>query len=126
MRFAWMIILGVFLSVGQLVAQQNLDPINPDRILDPNIHTVLIHPAGNPLAAPIIPLHDGGTLQISFDDFKASYQDYAYRIELVDTNWQSIGLSEFEYVKGFNQNKITSFSVSSIANQKYFHYQFSY
>ena len=64
-----MIILGVFLSVGQLVAQQNLDPINPDRILDPNIHTVLIHPAGNPLAAPIIPLHDGGTLQISFDDF---------------------------------------------------------
>ena len=126
MRFAWMIILGVFLSVGQLVAQQNLDPINPDRILDPNIHTVLIHPAGNPLAAPIIPLHDGGTLQISFDDFKASYQDYAYRIELVDTNWQSIGLSEFEYVKGFNQNKITSFSVSSIANQKYFHYQFSF
>ena len=126
MRFAWMIILGVFLSVGQLVAQQNLDPINPDRILDPNIHTVLIHPAGNSLAAPIIPLHDGGTLQISFDDFKASYQDYAYRIELVDTNWQSIGLSEFEYVKGFNQNKITSFSVSSIANQKYFHYQFSF
>lgn len=126
MRFAWMIILGSFLCVGQLVAQQNLDPINPDRILDPNIHTVLIHPAGNPLAAPIIPLHDGGTLQISFDDFKASYQDYAYRIELVDTNWQSIGLSEFEYVKGFNQNKITSFSVSSIANQKYFHYQFSF
>ena len=126
MRFAWMTILGSFLCVGQLVAQQNLDPINPDRILDPNIHTVLIHPAGNPLAAPIIPLHDGGTLQISFDDFKASYQDYAYRIELVDTNWQSIGLSEFEYVKGFNQNKITSFSVSSIANQKYFHYQFSF
>ena len=126
MRFAWMTILGSFLCVGQLVAQQNLDPINPDRILDPNIHTVLIHPAGNSLAAPIIPLHDGGTLQISFDDFKASYQDYAYRIELVDTNWQSIGLSEFEYVKGFNQNKITSFSVSSIANQKYFHYQFSF
>ena len=74
MRFAWMIILGVFLSVGQLVAQQNLDPINPDRILDPNIHTVLIHPAGNPLAAPIIPLHDGGTLQISFDDFKDAEQ----------------------------------------------------
>lgn len=126
MRFAWMIILGSFLNVGQLVAQQNSDPINPDRILDPNIHTVLIHPAGNPLAAPIISLNYGGTLQISFDDFKASYQDYAYRIELVDTNWQSIGLSEFEYVKGFNQNKITSFSVSSIANQKYFHYQFSF
>ena len=107
MRFAWMIILGSFLNVGQLVAQQNSDPINPDRILDPNIHTVLIHPAGNPLAAPIISLNYGGTLQISFDDFKASYQDYAYRIELVDTNWQSIGLSEFEYVKGFNQNKIT-------------------
>jgi len=121
-----MIILGSFLSGGQLVAQQNLYPINPDRILDPNIHTVLIHPAGNPLAAPIIPLYYGGTLQISFDDFKASYQDYAYAIELVDSNWQSMDMSEFDYVKGFNQNKITSFSVSSMATQKYFHYQFSF
>ncbi len=99
---------------------------NPDLVIDPNIHTVLIHPKGSPLAPPIIILNSGGSLQISFDDFKANYQDYAYSIELVDSNWQSISMNEFEYINGFNQNKINNYSVSSIATQKYFHYQFNF
>lgn len=99
---------------------------NPDLVIDPNIHTVLIHPIGSPLAPPIIILNSGGGLQISFDDFKANYQDYAYSIELVDSNWQSISMNEFEYINGFNQNKINNYSVSSIATQKYFHYQFNF
>ena len=81
---------------------------NPDLVIDPNIHTVLIHPIGSPLAPPIIILNSGGGLQISFDDFKANYQDYAYSIELVDSNWQSISMNEFEYINGFNQNKINN------------------
>jgi hypothetical protein len=110
-----------FWTVGQVMAQQN-----PDRIMDASIHTVLIHPNGNPSAIPVLFLNSGGFLQISFDDFKASYQDYAYAIELVDSNWKSIDMNDFEYVNGFNQNKINSFSVSSISTQKYYHYQFSF
>lgn len=126
MRFRWTVILLACMYASQIMAQVNSDGLNPDRILDPSIHTVLIYPTGNPLAAPMVSLNYGGTLQISFDDFKASYQDYAYLIELVDSNWKSINLNDFEYVNGFNQNKITSFSVSSIASQKYFHYQFAF
>lgn len=126
MRYTWILMMFASMHVGSLAGQDNSDFIKPDRILDPNIHTVLIHPNGNPLAAPVIFLNTGATLQISFDDFKASYQDYSFAIELVDSNWQSIKMNEFEYVKGFNQNKINSFSVSSIATQKYFHYQFAF
>jgi hypothetical protein len=121
MRYSWLGFIFLLLIAEPIKAQQN-----PDLVVDPNIHTALIHPVGSPLAPPIIILNSGGALQISFDDFKASYQDYAYSIELVDSNWQSIDMNDFEYVNGFNQNKINSYSVSSIASQKYFHYQFNF
>jgi hypothetical protein len=121
MRYHWVGFILLVCIAGPIKAQKN-----PDLVVDPNIHTALIHPVGSPLAPPILILNTGGALQISFDDFKASYQDYAYSIELVDSNWQSIDMNEFEYVRGFNQNKINTYSVSSIATQKYFHYQFNF
>lgn len=121
MRHKWVLWIFVWLHVGTISAQQN-----PDRIFDPSIHSALIHPNGNPLGMPVLFLNTGSTLQISFDDFKANYQDYNFAIELVDSNWQSIDMNDFEYVKGFNQNKITTYTVSSIATQKYFHYQFNF
>ncbi len=100
--------------------------VNPDKVYDFTIHTALIAPLGRPLDAPVLFLNSREQLQISFDDFKAQYQDYYYTIELVDSAWKSIQMNDFEYVNGFNQNKITSYSISSIAAQKYFHYQFNF
>lgn len=100
--------------------------VNPDKVNDTMIHTVLIAPYGRPLDAPILVLGNQESLQISFDDFKAQYQDYYYTVELVDSEWNSIDMNDFEYVNGFNQNKIISHSISSIASQKYFHYQFNF
>ena len=106
--------------VCTLAAQQN-----PDNIYDKAIHTVLVHPAGAPLAMPVILLNEQRPLQISFDDFNAKYQDYYYAVELVDANWMPVQLSAFDYVQGFNQNKIIDYAVSSIATQRYYHYQFT-
>jgi len=111
----------LILGLGRSYAQ-----VNPDRVYDSTIHTVLIAPLGRPLDAPVLFLNSREQLQISFDDFKAQYQDYYYTIELVDSVWKSIELNDFDYVNGFNQNKITSYSISSIAAQKYFHYQFNF
>ncbi|MEY4278802.1 MAG: hypothetical protein RL377_806, partial [Bacteroidota bacterium] len=66
-----------------------------------------------------------GVLSISFDDFNFNYQNYFYSIELVDDQWQPVQMSQFDYTNGFSQNKINLFNVSSIALQKYYHYQFS-
>ena len=97
---------------------------NPDKIVDANIHSVLIHPVNKPLAIPAIMLKEGTPLQISFDDFKANYQDYYYSVELMNSDWTPTNINSFDYVRGFNQIKISDFSVSSMAYQHYFHYQF--
>ena len=99
---------------------------NPDKIYDPTIHTVMVAPFNKPLAAPVLFLGDPSPLKISFDDFKLQYQDYFYAIELVDSAWNKIEMNDFDYVRGFNQNKINEFSVSSIASQKYVHYEFTF
>lgn len=111
----------LILGLGEAIAQ-----LNPDKVYDSTIHTVLIAPMDRPLDAPVLFLNTREQLQISFDDFKAQYQDYYYTIELVDSAWKSIEMNDFEYVNGFNQNKITNYSISSIAAQKYFHYQFNF
>ena len=52
---------------------------------------------GRPLDAPVLFLNTRERLQISFDDFKAQYQDYYYTIELVDSTWKSIEMNDFEH-----------------------------
>jgi len=115
----------VFLMVSIWLNKPVLAQSNPDQIFDHAIHTVLVHPIGNPKGIPVIGLNEGSPLLISFDDFKASYQNYYYSIELMNENWESVPLSPFDYTRGFSQNKITNFSISSIAIQPYYHYELS-
>jgi hypothetical protein len=116
----------LFLGLMVLCFAKSLAQMNPDKIFDSSIHTILIHPINKPLAMPVVILNEGSPLQVSFDDFKANYQDYNYAIELMNANWTPSMLSSFDYVKGFNQIKINNFLVSSMASQNYFHYQFSF
>ena len=117
--------LFVAILIG-LHAVKGLGQFNPDSIYQTNIHTVLIHPVNKPLAIPVISLNESTPLEISFDDFKSDYQDYYYSVELRNADWTAVNLSAFDYLQGFNQNKINKFSVSSIATQSYFHYQFNF
>ena len=119
-RCLWMALL-----IG-LHALKGHGQFNPDSIYQTNIHTVLIHPVNKPLAIPVISLNESTPLEISFDDFKADYQDYYYSVELRNADWTVANLSAFDYLQGFNQNKINKFSVSSIATQAYYHYQFNF
>jgi hypothetical protein len=120
-RGFFLFILLIAIVCNDVNAQQNAD-----NIFTPSIHTIQVHPIGRPLDLPVIILNGTSPLQISFDDFKAQYQDYYYAIELVDSAWKPVEINDFDYVNGFNQNKITSYAVSSIAAQQYFHYQFTF
>ena len=103
-----------------------LGQINPDTIYQKSIHTTLIYPVNKPLAMPVISLNELTPLVISFDDFTNQYQDYYYAVELRNADWSPVALTTFDYLQGFNQNKISQFSVSSIATQRYYHYEFSF
>lgn len=119
-RYLWMALL-----IG-LHAVKGHGQSNHDSIYQNSIHTVLIHPVNKPLAIPVVPLNGLSPLLISFDDFKNEYQDYYYSVELRNADWSAVPMSAFDYLQGFNQNKISNFSVSSIATQRYYHYEFSF
>lgn len=118
----------IFLCLGLLLdcSLSGIAQNNPDKIMDTTIHSILIYPVSKPLAIPAIMLKDGTPLQISFDDFKADYQDYYYSVELMNADWSPSAINSFDYVKGFNQIKINNFFVSTMAYQHYFHYQFTF
>jgi hypothetical protein len=116
----FLFILLVFLNLTNAWSQ------NIDKVYDSLIHTVLVHPLGNPLGIPVVALGENNALSISFDDFSNQYQEYYYSVELLDKNGQSILMDAADYVTGFNQQKITGYKPSSVAAQSYFHYQFNY
>lgn len=120
LRKGCLLIIIAFFSINGNAQQ------NPDQIFDSTIHTVIVSPLDNSLAAPIISLNNRGVLKVSFDDFKAQFEDYYYSIELMDSVWQPSELNEFNYISGFNQNRITNYAASSMSMQNYFHYQFEF
>lgn len=111
----------IFFSVLPVMAQ-----IEPDKVLDANIQAVLIYPKDKPLALPVIGLNTQDELLIQFDDLSAQYKQYYFSIELMDKFWQPVALNIFDYVKGLTQNNIRDYSISSIAQQTYYHYAFSF
>lgn len=119
-KLFWLIVLGV-LKTASLSAQ-----FMPDHIYDSAIHAVRVHPARAPLAMPVITLNEPTVLKISFDDFSADYQEYTYSFELMNADWTAVDINSFDYLQGFNQQKIYDYQVSSISTQHYFHYSFSF
>jgi hypothetical protein len=118
----------LLILLGLLMGLQanSANTINPDKVYDSSIKTIRVHPMGNPLAIPVISLSQMNPLEISFDDLKAKYQNYFYSVELMNADWRSANLSVFDYLQGFNQNRITQYSISSIAIQRYYHYKFAF
>jgi hypothetical protein len=115
----WILLIGLYFFTLPLFAQV-------DKIVGANIQTVLIFPKGKPLALPVIGLNSQDELLIQFDDLSANYQQYYFTIELMDMQWQSVVLNPFDYTRGLTQNNIRDYTISSIAQQSYFHYSFTF
>ena len=94
----------------------------PDKIYDANIHNVKLNYSGNQLAYPVIKLRGADLLELNFDDLNGGVRNYSYTWQLCNADWTKTVLSEFDYIKGFTQNRITTYRNSSIALVKYTHY----
>lgn len=105
-----------FLAVGRSFAQI------PDAVYSPKIKTALLYRTGNQLTPPIIPLGAVGALELHFDDLDANIKSYSYTYQLCNADWTPAILSQFDYVTGFSQQRITNYRVSSIAFTRYTHY----
>ncbi len=96
---------------------------NPEAIFKSNIKAVRFHIYGDQQALPVYKLNSGDRLELHFDDLDANVKSYYYTYQLCDYNWNPVRLSQFDYIKGFTQQRITSYRFSSIAYTRYTHYQ---
>ena len=96
---------------------------NVEKIYLPNIKTAQLFSYGNQQSLPVYTLNSSDKLELEFDDLEGSVKSYYYTFVLCDYNWVPVNLSAFDYIKGFTQNRITTYRYSSIALTRYTHYQ---
>jgi len=111
------ILLPLLLLVSAFAVAQE-----PDRIYSATIHNVKLNYAGNQLAYPVMKLNSADQLELNFDDLDPSIRNYSYTWQLCNSDWTKTILSEFDYIKGFTQNRINTYRNSSIALVRYVHY----
>ncbi len=109
---------GLLLLMLSLQAQNN-----PEAVFKSNIKAVRFHIYGDQQALPVYKLNSGDRLELHFDDLDANVKSYYYTYQLCDYDWKPVRLSQFDYIKGFTQQRITSYRFSSIAFTRYTHYQ---
>ena len=95
----------------------------PDMVYKSNIRTVRFHLYGNQTSLPVYNLNSGDQLELNFDDMEGNVKSYYYTFLLCDYNWKPVDMSPFNYIKGFTQQRITTYRYSSIALTRYTHYQ---
>jgi hypothetical protein len=95
----------------------------PDSIYVNNIKTVRLYNYGNQLSLPVINLNSNDQVELHFDDLDADVKYYYYTYQLCNSDWTPVDLSQFDYIKGFTQLRISNYRFSSIALIRYTHYQ---
>ncbi len=95
----------------------------PDQIFRSTIKTVKLFPKNNQLAIPILQLNGGDEMELHFDEMGQIPRNYFYTYQLCNADWSEAAWSPFDYIKGFQQNRISAYRISSIAKNQYVHYQ---
>jgi hypothetical protein len=95
----------------------------PEQVYAPKIKSVQLFPYGNQLGYPIIHLGTNEQLELHFDDLTANIQNYNYTFQLCNADWTPVELSQFDFIQGFSQVRISNYRMSSNALTRYTHYQ---
>src|SRR4051812_16398336 len=94
----------------------------PDHIYKPNIHSVTLTKTGDPFNYPVMALNSGEQFELHFDDLDADVKNYYYTYQLCNADWTPSSLFSFDYIKGFQNVRISNYRNSSIAFTRYTHY----
>jgi hypothetical protein len=97
----------------------------PDAVYAPNIKSVQLFRSGDQLSFPVIRLNSSEKLELHFDEIGGGVKAYSYTFQLCNADWTPAILSQFDYMRGFMQQRINTYRNSSIAFTRYTHYQAS-
>ena len=90
-----------------------------------NIHSIKLYKSGDQTSFPVIALGGTDQLELHFDDLDADVKNYYYSYQLCNADWTPSVLNTFEYTRGFQNVRITTYRNSSISSTRYTHYQAS-
>lgn len=96
--------------------------VTPDHVYMDNIKTVRLTLEGAPLSFPVISLNSSDKVQLSFDDLDGDVKNYFYTLILCNADWTPSDLNQFDYLRGFTENRIAGYHYSTIPLQHYTHY----
>lgn len=95
----------------------------PDHTYKPNVKSVKLYRSGDVYSYPVITLNSNDQLELHFDDMDADVKYYYYSFQLCNADWSPANLQTFDYIRGFQSNRISNYRNSSIAQTRYTHYQ---
>jgi hypothetical protein len=90
------------------------------------IKTILLYKAGFELASPVIQFGSDEKLSLSFDELGSEYYSYKYTIIHCDANWKPSDMLPTEYIDGFTEDYINTYTASFNTLQNYYHYELTF
>ena len=93
------------------------------KVYNDRIKSIKLYKPGDQTAFPVISLGNTEALELHFDDLDTRVKNYSYTFQLCNADWTPAILSPFEYIRGFQNVRITNYRNSSIATTRYVHYQ---
>jgi hypothetical protein len=111
----WLIVGILFSLTLQTGAQSVAD--------NPNIRSIKLFRAGDQTSFPVIQLNSSDQLQLEFDELGTAVSNFYYAFQLCNADWSRSILTSFDYVRGFQSTRITTYRNSSLATTRYVHYQ---
>jgi len=87
-----------------------------------DVKTVTLYKNGVELEAPVLPLGGQDQLLLRFDILGAETDNYRYRIQHCNSQWQVDDMEPFEYVNGFEEGPIENYNSSFTTLQDYVNY----
>ncbi len=113
----------LFFLLGWVALQSLQAQRLPDHVYMKGIRTVKLFQQNNQQSMPLLALNSGELLELHFDDLGGYPRNYYYTFQLCNADWSPADVNVFDYIKGFTQNRLSQYRVSSIAATKYVHYQ---
>jgi hypothetical protein len=111
------LLFALLLFISAVSAQQ------PDFNYSDNIQAVKLNRPGDPYSMPMLRLNSTEQLELNFDDLDGDIKNYYYTFQLCNADWTPSNLQPFDYIKGFQSNRLNTYRNSSIALTRYTHYE---